>query len=292
MNTLETARSWVENGFSVIPIGWRSKRPAFDALKAVGSVAEDGRPTWETYKTRRATDSELWQWFSGPRRNLGIVTGWAGLVVLDFDVRDAYSAWQAWASAEGGQASHISASTYRVFSSRGVHVYLLADEPVDSYKAPGVDVKAAWGYVLAPPSVHPSGHEYTSQGDVILRCARLADVFPVGEERAASEGRPLVQISDPWEAASRAVECGGGGSVSAAKRRFTVYDLVTVVSRDRGGAWALCPLHRDTNPSLRIYSDDRWFCFGCRAHGDAIDLYAALHGLTNREAIATLAEAS
>jgi DNA primase len=94
---------------------------------------------------------------------------------------------------------------------------------------------------------------------------------------------------DPWEAATRAVECGGEGAVSAAKMRLAVADLLHVVREDRGGAWALCPLHRDTNPSLRVYADGHYHCFGCQAHGDVIDLYAALHQITNREAIAALA---
>jgi len=291
MNTLETARSWTQNGFSVIPIGWRSKRPAFDALKAVGSVNDAGKPVWEPYKTRRATDSELWQWFAGPQRNLGVVTGWAGLVVLDFDIRDAYDAWMGWAAAESKRAAAMSATTYRVFSARGVHVYLIVEEIVESYNVPGIDVKAAWGYVLTPPSVHPSGHRYTSRGNVISRCARLTDVFPFEKPEPASEMLEVVQTQDPYDAASRAVECGEG-AIAAAKRRVVISDLVTVVSRDRGGAWALCPLHRDTNPSLRIYNDDRWYCFGCRAHGDALDLHAAIHKQTLRETIAELAEAS
>lgn len=292
MQTLEVARSWISNGFSIIPIEWRSKRPAFGALKQGGAVDDGGRPVWETFKGRQACDRELWLWFAGPRRNLGVVTGYNGLVVLDFDVRDAYDAWSSWARAEGGLAARVARETYRVYSARGVHVYVVVEEPVTSYQVPGIDVKGAWGYVLAPPSIHPCGHEYVATGSVIARCGRLAEVFPF-ERPAVHMLAPRsgeAMLADPWDTASRAVECGGEGAVSTAKGRLAVTDLVTVTSRDRGGAWAICPLHRDTNPSLRVYADGHYYCFGCQAHGDVIDMYAALHRMTNREAIAALAE--
>ncbi len=289
MNTLTAARQWVKNGFSVLPLYHRSKRPAFSALKCTGHINEDGGCSWDGLKERLPTDDELWLWFAGPRRNLGIITGFNGLVVLDFDDRDAYTAWQAWAQAEGGVAARMSAATYRVFSARGVHVYMIVDEPVDSYKLETIDVKARWGYVLAPPSVHPSGHQYTSAGTTVARCARLSDVFPFERPAPAcgAMSAPTFAV-DPWEAASRAVECGDG-SVAAIKASMKATDLLPIARQDRSGAWALCPLHRDTNPSLRLYRDGHYHCFGCGAHGgDVIDLYAALHRLTNREAIAAL----
>ena len=287
MDTLTVARSWVRNGFSVIPLGWRSKRPAFGALRLTGMVNEAGT-TWDPLKQRQPTDEELRLWFTGPRRNLGIVTGWKGLTVLDFDQRDIYRAWMSWAAAEGGRAAHIAANTYRVFSARGVHVYVMVNEPVESFRVAEVDIKAKWGYVLAPPSVHPNGHEYHSEGNTIMRCARLSEVFPF--ERPPSpriEALPVVATNDPWEAASRAVVCGGE-SVATAKRQLEWNNLVQVVHQDRAGTWARCPLHDDWNPSLRLYADGHAHCFQCGFHGDTIDMYATLHQITTREAIAAL----
>ena len=34
---------------------------------------------------------------------------------------------------------------------------------------------------------------------------------------------------------------------------------------------AVCPFHRDKNPSMKV--DRRFHCFGCQADGDVIDLY-------------------
>lgn len=59
--------------------------------------------------------------------------------------------------------------------------------------------------------------------------------------------------------------------------------------RRSGREWACCPLHGEKTPSLCFYEDGRWYCFGCHRHGDAVDLYAALHGTTSLEAARALA---
>jgi DNA primase len=43
-----------------------------------------------------------------------------------------------------------------------------------------------------------------------------------------------------------------------------------------------CPCldHDDTNPSFHVYPDAKYFCYGCRSHGDVTDLWAALKGLS------------
>lgn len=54
----------------------------------------------------------------------------------------------------------------------------------------------------------------------------------------------------------------------------------------RGGKhWACCPIHGEKTASMCFYPDGKWHCFGCNAHGDAADLYAALHGITLGEAL-------
>lgn len=51
---------------------------------------------------------------------------------------------------------------------------------------------------------------------------------------------------------------------------------------------ALCPFHDDHNPSLRLY-EDHFYCFGCGAHGDVIDLISRSAGLRPIEAARRLA---
>ncbi|MGI8903677.1 MAG: CHC2 zinc finger domain-containing protein [Solirubrobacteraceae bacterium] len=40
-----------------------------------------------------------------------------------------------------------------------------------------------------------------------------------------------------------------------------------------------CPFHRgDTTPSLQLYADGSWYCFGCQRGGTIYDFAAALWG--------------
>ena len=48
---------------------------------------------------------------------------------------------------------------------------------------------------------------------------------------------------------------------------------------------ALCPFHPDKSPSLVLYKDDTYHCFGCGAHGDVIDFVAGTQSLSIGESI-------
>ena len=51
---------------------------------------------------------------------------------------------------------------------------------------------------------------------------------------------------------------------------------------------ACCLFHHDRHPSLKL-NEDYFFCFGCGAKGDVIDLVARLFGLSSYEAAQKLA---
>ncbi len=52
-----------------------------------------------------------------------------------------------------------------------------------------------------------------------------------------------------------------------------------------GRLWkACCPFHEEKTPSFTIYEDDHYHCFGCGAHGDAIDFLRRIEGLSFAEA--------
>ena len=51
---------------------------------------------------------------------------------------------------------------------------------------------------------------------------------------------------------------------------------------------AVCPFHRDKNPSMKL--DMRFHCFGCGADGDAVDFVSRLFGLPSKEAAMKLAD--
>ena len=53
------------------------------------------------------------------------------------------------------------------------------------------------------------------------------------------------------------------------------------------GGMVNCPFHEDRHPSMKL--NERYFyCFGCGAHGDVIDLTARLLGLTVSDAVSAL----
>ena len=54
---------------------------------------------------------------------------------------------------------------------------------------------------------------------------------------------------------------------------------------------ACCPFHNDRHPSLKL-NEDYFFCFGCGAKGDVIDLVARLFNMSSYEAAQKLASDS
>jgi putative DNA primase/helicase len=124
--------------WSPIPIKEKSKEPNLHEL----------RP----YLTRKATKEELnsWDW-----PGVGIVTGGvSGVLVLDVDGAEG--------KAELKKYGHQATPTART-PGGGLHLYF--KHPAQHIRtgirvAPGLDVKASGGYVVAPPSVGPNGQAY------------------------------------------------------------------------------------------------------------------------------------
>ncbi len=287
MTLLETAQSWLDRGFSVIPIGFKSKRPSFRALRWTGSTT-----SWKTYKERPATRDELRMWFgpTSPAANLGLVTGFNGLVVIDFDTLDAYGMWLHLAAMAGGMMAAVAQHTYRVMTARGMHIYLRTVEPVESYQVGMIDVKARFGYVLAPPSVHPSGYLYEAAIPTarVMQVEALSDVFPLERPAPIMQAPNASEYTDPFEAAMHAAEVPSG-AIEAIKATMRPEDLLGLPRTGRRHI-ICCPVHNDNHPSFNIYPDGKWKCFGCGAHGDVIDLFAVMHGVSTKEAIVELAE--
>lgn len=158
---LDDAREYAKLGFNVVPLAYKQKVPALAEL--------------EPYFTRRSTDAELVKWFgNGVQRNLGIVCGAISeLIAIDID-------------GEGAKAIFIDrlrripslhdkiTRTLGVMSGKGMHFYLRITRSefpngVDAtvlFNGQGgeIRVKGNRGYVVAPPSLHPSGVSYTSNG--------------------------------------------------------------------------------------------------------------------------------
>jgi len=116
-------------------------------------------PLWDAHPTREAVSAWWQRW---PDANIGVLTGkLAGLVVLDIDPR------------HGGEASleeliekhgALPDGPVCITGSGGQHYYYQWPSELDLRSRPilpGIDIKAARGYVVAPPSMHASGRPYT-----------------------------------------------------------------------------------------------------------------------------------
>ena len=152
--TLEAAHEYRDRGWSVIPLLPRGKTPALES--------------WKPYQTRRATDEELQAWFGSGTNNIGVVTGKiSNLTVVDADSAEAVAHFERACCTHGE-----SCWTYTVKTARGKHWYFQWLPGSSNFQQradwPGVDLRSEGGYVVAPPSVHPSGMVYAVDGDSAL----------------------------------------------------------------------------------------------------------------------------
>ena len=148
--------------------GWRVL-PLHDVVSGRCSCRQDKcKSPGKHPRTRRGVkeasleEPQIRQWWSSwPSANIGIACGSASgnLVVLDVDPRN-----QGTAALGGLTANHGSLpETPEVRTGGdGVHYYFQAEDIRSSHGkvAPGIDIQADGAYVVAPPSLHPSGETY------------------------------------------------------------------------------------------------------------------------------------
>jgi len=286
---LQTARKWR----TVIPIVFRDKRPEIK---------------WADYQTQIPSTQQLENWFGhGTQYNIALVTGHNGLTVIDFDTTQVYDEWLSYAE-KNPLARLVSRLTYRVQTARGIHVYIRLPQATKSRPLTRdngdpwhVDIKSRGGYVLIPPSVHPSGSIYraVNTGAPFFINA-LSDILPA-EMLLQPEYQPKTaaprptQTGDIWD---RVMNPGvsGAGTVAAIKQHYRIEDLFPAGSLTKTGNHyylTLCPLHDDHAPSMWLDTEHQIAgCYaGCTYKPlDVINLYARIHDLSNTEAIFELAK--
>jgi hypothetical protein len=133
---IQVANSYIERGFSVIPVGV-DKKPMVK---------------WEQYQSRKATADEVERWSKLTKKpNIAIVTGRiSGIIVVDVEA--------------GGSIEGYTPTVIANTGGGGWHFY---------YKHPGyeiknsarklrelTDIRGDGGYVVVPPSLHKSGKHY------------------------------------------------------------------------------------------------------------------------------------
>lgn len=257
--SLKLALGYVERGLALLPLAPRSKVPNVRVLR---SVYGDGK--WTRLTENPATEDEVRAWHArDPATGIGVVTGAASnLVVLDVD-----------GSAPAGL---VHPPTTTVETARGNHRWFTYGSPLKTRKFAWGELRADGSYVVAPDSVHSTGHRYRFAEPMNGILAPLEELtLPYGERQvlegeteSAKSALPKASALSPLpsSAASYALPSYHPlGVESGIDPRRLGYDEGPVLAAMRAlgieaevGEPFLCvlPGHEERNPSASVYRSD------------------------------------
>lgn len=146
MSLVRAALAYAASGLHVLPIRPGAKTPLTEHGVHDASADEAQIRSW---------------WGRCPNAGVGIACGPSRLLVVDLDGPQAVEAWRALLAEHGDRAT-----TATVRTARGWHCWYRLPGDVELGNSvgrlgPKIDTRGAGGYVIAPPSVHPSGAVYT-----------------------------------------------------------------------------------------------------------------------------------
>ncbi|MBT9165309.1 MAG: Regulatory protein RepA [candidate division WS2 bacterium] len=142
MTTLEYAQYYLSKGLSIIPLKERDKTPAIQS--------------WKEYQTKKPTTDKLGEWFADNlANNVGVITGRiSGIAVVDLDSPEAVRFAR----------DNKLPPTPLVKTAKGYHCFYRYRDGIKNFQKrddlPGIDLRGDGGYVVAPPSIHPTGKRY------------------------------------------------------------------------------------------------------------------------------------
>ena len=73
----------------------------------------------------------------------------------------------------------------------------------------------------------------------------------------------------------------------AIKAAVSMEEVLSDYSITPRRGWAVCPLHADRHPSLKVYKDG-YYCFACGSGGDVITFVARMEDVGNAQAAALI----
>jgi len=169
---LDWARYYVfEKGYPVIPTSPKSKQPVIKG--------------WKKFQKVLPGNEELEEWFcNGSKHSISIVTGKiSGLAVVDLDSPVAVVLAEKMDFPEAP----------RVKTRRGYHLYYRWQEGIVNFQnrvdLPEIDLRGEGGYIIAPPSIHESGHQYAWVESHNLEDISLVDLPEIIVKEAMKKGR-------------------------------------------------------------------------------------------------------
>jgi len=149
----DQVKEYVDLGWSVLPLQPKGKEPLAEALPTI-----DGHASWKPYQTQAASTGDILSWFAdyspemgGTGLNVGLVTGYGSLYVLDFDRQEIPRSFQ-------------TSGTTTVKTGRGWHQYYVGPPglPSANLTSEGMpyEFKGCGSYIVAPVSTHSTGVMY------------------------------------------------------------------------------------------------------------------------------------
>lgn len=136
-------------------------------------------------------------WAENENYNIGVATGPSGLVVIDIDPR--HNGDESWRRLEHALGLSVDTLT-SLTSGGGTHLWyrrsgrsIASGSNVFEQDYPGIDLRAAGGYVVAPPSIHPSGEPYQwdAATDLIATIPEALEAFILKAQVSRASVNPL-----------------------------------------------------------------------------------------------------
>lgn len=133
----EAIKQYLDWGWTVLPVVKGEKRPAV---------------SWKEYQNRKPTEAELKEWFADLNVGVGLITGkCSGVIVVDEDTYKTNS-----------KKLKIETPLKSKTGGGGVHYFFKYREGVQNSVNSdiAIDKRADRGFVVLPPTIHPSGKPY------------------------------------------------------------------------------------------------------------------------------------
>lgn len=242
-NLLHAARAYASAGWPVLPLTPRAKTP-------LGNLVPRGLLNAST----DLDQIERW-WQQAPTANIGLRTGVA-FDVLDLDGPPALQGLAL--LAPGYQHRGPVAST-----GKGYHLlFEVTGAKNGANLRDKIDFRGQNGYIVASPSTHPNGHQYAWTRNGMFELPEAPDwlmdlLFPPAPPRQPPSDPPMVI----------------GAALSALDIVAEFQRMGCQLRRSSNRYHTTCLFHADSTPSLVIYPETQsFYCFGCGAWGDALNL--------------------
>ncbi len=161
---IDYAKGLLHRGMICVPVCERGKQISFRSMDLPPYHEASGKKHLKDLAfssiafhlaLKPPTEGEVADWFSGHTGNVGIVSGFNQLIVLDFDRMNVFRNWEK-------QYSDIARSTPVATSPRGIHLFLACQTLYESSSLyfggrKAGHLKALGGYVVSSPSVVKEG---------------------------------------------------------------------------------------------------------------------------------------